>query len=119
MNSFILGRLININKTPTELNKATCKPRFLFKKRIKFKGLTLEENIKIKEVNTKFQNRLKRQNSCFDLDKWKNDYKQAQHYKKNICCFPSIDFRKTFQSYFDKQNDRFKTNFISNNLKKE
>ena len=54
---------------------------------------------------------------CFDLDKWKNDYKQAQHYKKNICCFPSIDFRKTYQSYFDKQNDRFKNNFISNNLK--
>jgi hypothetical protein len=27
MNSFILGRLININKTPTELNKATCKPQ--------------------------------------------------------------------------------------------
>ena len=116
MNSFILERLVNINKSPTELNKEMCKPRFHLKKKIKFKGLTLEENNKLKEENIKFQNRIRRQNSYFDLDKWKNDYKQAQYYKKNICCFPSIDFRKTY-SYFDKQNERFKTNYISNNLK--
>ena len=119
MNSLIIGRLININKTPTDLNRKTCKPIFLFKKKIKFNGFTKEEHTQLKQENNKFQKRLKRQNSCFNLDKWKKDYKRAQHYKKNICCFPSIDFRKTFQSYFDKQNDRFKTNFISNNLKKE
>ena len=118
MNSLILERLININRTPTSLNKETCKPMFSLKKNIKIKGLTIEENMKIKDVNSKFQNRLKRQNSCFNLDKWKNDYKQAQHYKKNICCFPSIDFRKTFQRYLDKENERFKGNFASSNLKK-
>ena len=116
-NTLILERLIYINKTPTPLNKEKCKPTFNFKKRKKIKGLTIEQYTIIKDNNINFKNRLKRQGSFFNLDKWKNDYKQAQHYKKNICSFPSIDFRKTFQSYFDKEIDKFKANFASNNLR--
>ena len=80
---------------------------FKLKKRIKTKGLTLEQ----KEENIFFKNKLKRQTSYFNVDKWKDEYKKAQNYKKNICSFPSIDFRKTFQNYFDKENGKFKNNF--------
>ena len=107
INTLIFSRLFLINRTPTPLNKKTCKPLFKFKKKLKYKGLTLEQ----KEENIFFKNKLKRQTSYFNLDKWKDEYKKAQKYKKNICCFPSIDFRKTFQNYFDKENDRFKTYF--------
>ncbi len=116
-NTLILSRLIVINRTPTSLNKETCKPMlFKLKKRMKNRGLTIEQNLQIKEGNIYFKNKLKRQSSCFNLDKWENDYIQAQYYKKNICSFPSIDFRKTFQNYLDKENDKFKSNYISNNL---
>ena len=108
--------MIFINQTPTALNKETCKPSFKFKKRIRNKGLTLEQSPIIKEGNEFFKKKLKRQTSCFNLDEWRNEYKRAQKYKKNICCFPSIDFRKTFQNYFDKENEKFKSNFVSNNL---
>ena len=114
MNTIILSRLILINKTPTPLNKETCKPSFKLKKRKKIKGLTLEQNMKIKEGNIFFKKKLRRQTSFFSFDKWDNEYKKAQKYKKNICCFPSIDFRKTFQNYLDKENDKFKSNYMSN-----
>ena len=97
INTLIFSRLFLINKAPTPLNQKTCKPLFRLKKKIKCKGLTLEQ----KEENMAFKNKLKRQTSIFNLDKWKDDYKMAQKYKKNICSFPSIDFRKTFQNYFD------------------
>ena len=111
-NTLILSRLIFINKTPTALNKETCKPIFNHKiKSNKKRGLTIEQNLQLKEGNIYFRKKLSRQTSCFNLDQWKDDYKRAQHYKKNICSFPSIDFRKTFQNYFDKESDRFKSNF--------
>ena len=109
MNALILTRLFLINRTPTPLNKKACTPMFKFKKRIKTKGLTLEQ----KEENIIYKNKLKRQTSYFNINKWNNDYKKAQNYKKNICSFPSIDFRKTFQNYFDKENSKFKNNFQS------
>ena len=117
LNTLILSRLILINKTPTPLNKETCKPIFNSRNKIqKTRGLTLEENTRIKEGNILFKRKLKRQSSCFNLDKWKSDYQRAQKYKKNICSFPSIDFGKTFQNYFDKENERFRPNFLSNKI---
>ena len=116
-NTLILERLIYINKKPTPLNKEKCKPAFNFIKRKKIKGLTIEQYTIIKDNNINFKNRLKRQHSFFNLDKWKNDYKQAQNYKKNICSFPSIDFRKTLQNYFDKESDKLRANFASTNLR--
>ena len=116
-NTLILSRLIFINKTPTALNKETCKPSFKYKSKYKkVRGLTVEEDSKIKQGNIVFKKKLRRQSSCFNLNKWKDDYKRAQNYKKNICSFPSIDFRKTFQSYFDKERGRFKSNYLSNKI---
>ena len=111
MNTLILNRLLNINKTPTPLNKETCKPTFKFKNKFRKKGLFLEQNLKIKEENIIFRKQLKRQTSHFNLSKWKNEYKKALYYKKNICSFPSIDFRKTYQNYYDKETEKFKKNF--------
>ena len=51
-NTLILSRLIVINRTPTSLNKETCKPMlFKLKKRMKNRGLTIEQNLQIKEGN--------------------------------------------------------------------
>ena len=111
VNTLILNRLININRTPTPLNKETCKPAFNFKTKFRRKGLILEQNTKIREGNILFKKLIKRQTSHFNLNKWKDEYKRAQNYKKNICSFPSIDFRKTYQNYFDKENEKFKSNF--------
>ena len=111
VNTLILNRLININRTPTPLNKETCKPAFNFKTKFRRKGLILEQNTKIREGNILFKKLIKRQTSQFNLNKQKDEYKRAQNYKKNICSFPSIDFRKTYQNYFDKENEKFKSNF--------
>ena len=48
VNTLILNRLININRTPTPLNKETCKPAFNFKTKFRRKGLILEQNTKIR-----------------------------------------------------------------------
>ena len=55
-NTLILSRLIFINKTPTALNKETCKPTFNYKNKTKKKrGLTLEQILQLKEGNDYFK----------------------------------------------------------------
>ena len=69
VNTLILNRLININRTPTPLNKETCKPAFNFKTKFRGKGLILEQNTKIREGNILFKKLIKRQTSQFNLNK--------------------------------------------------
>ena len=98
-------KLETIQKTPTLLSFGKCKPMFEFKEKIKDGGLTREQRLQIEAGNKYYKGKLSRQGSYYSLDKWKKDFEQSQHFKKNICEFPSIDFYKTRQNCFRKGFD--------------
>ena len=98
-------KLETIQKTPTLLSFGKCKPMFEFKEKIKDGGLTREQRLQIEAGNKYYKGKLRRQGSYYSLDKWKKDFEQSQHFKKNICEFPSIDFYKTRQNCFRKGFD--------------
>jgi hypothetical protein len=59
---------------------------------------------KISQENQYLLKRLNDRNSFYDIKMWEKDYDKSQKYKKNICVFPSIDFRKTSTNEFKLRN---------------
>jgi hypothetical protein len=95
-------KLETINKTPTFLSYRKCKPSFEFKDKIKDGGLTREQRLQIEAGNKYYKGKLSRQGSYYSLSKWKKDFELSQHFKKNICEFPCIDFYKIRRDLEDK-----------------
>ena len=91
----IFKKLDRINKSPNKELIAKYKPVFEFKQKGKNGGLTREQRLEINAGNKYFFRKLNRQSSCYSLNKLNRDFEQSQSFKKNICEFPCIDFRKT------------------------
>lgn len=64
-----------------------------------------ERQLEILNTNKYFYNKIRQQNSVYDLDKWERDFKKSQYYKKNICFFPTIDFHKLDQRNIEKEKN--------------
>ena len=97
-------KLETIHKKPTVLSCEKCKPSFEFKDKIKDGGLTREQRLQIKAGNKYYKGKLSKQGYYYSLNKWKKDFELSQHFKKNICEFPCIDFSKTRIESYDKGN---------------
>ena len=72
-----------------------CKPTFEYKQKDRYGGLTREQRLEINADNKYFFRKIKKQSSCYSFSQWNRDFEQSQSFKKNICEFPSIDFRKS------------------------
>jgi hypothetical protein len=94
VNHLIFKKLDDINKKPNKELIAKCKPAFEFKQKERNGGLTREQRLEINADNKYFFRKIKRQASCYSLSQWNRDFEQSQSFKKNICEFPCIDFRK-------------------------
>ena len=90
----IFKKLDRINKSPNKELIAKRKPVFEFKQKGKNGGLTREQRLEINADNIYFFRKLHRQSSCYSLNQWNRDFERSQSFKKNICEFPCIDFRK-------------------------
>ena len=95
----MFNKLDRIQKTPTSEVLKKLKPLFEFKTKTKDGGLTREQKLEIKAVNKYYKNKLKRQSSFYSLGQWNKEFEQSQHFKRNICEFPCIDFHKTKRSF--------------------
>ena len=62
-----------------------------------------ERQFEISKTNKYFFNKIRHQNSVYDLHKWERDFQRSQYYKKSICTYPSIDFHKTNQRLMEKE----------------
>ena len=91
----IFKKLDRINKSPNKELIAKRRPVFEFKQKGKNGGLTREQRLEINADNIYFFRKLHRQSSCYSLNQWNRDFEQSQSFKKNICEFPCIDFRKS------------------------
>lgn len=66
------------------------------------------EILKIAQDNQSLLKRLNDRQSFYDTKSWEKDYEKSQIYKKNICIFPSINFRKTKDSFYSSSSqDRY------------
>ena len=90
----IFKKLDRINKSPNKELNAKCKP-FEFKQKERNGGLTREQRLEINAGNKYFFRKLNRQSSCYSFNQYNRDFEQSQSFKKNICEFPCIDFRKS------------------------
>ena len=99
VNKLMFNKLDRIQKTPTSEALKKWKPLFEFKSKIKDGGLTREQRLEIKAVNKYYKNKLKRQSSFYSLGQWNKEFEQSQHFKRNICEFPCIDFHRTKGSF--------------------
>ena len=70
------------------------KPKFVLKKDI-YSQAKKYDYFKISQENQYLMKRLNDRNSFYDTKTWERDYDKSQNYKKNICAFPPIDFKKT------------------------
>ena len=95
----MFNKLDRIQKTPNSDALKKWKPMFEFKMKTRDGGLTREQKLEIKAVNKYYKNKLKRQSSFYSLGQWNKEFEQSQHFKKNICEFPCIDFLKTKKSF--------------------
>jgi len=91
----IFKKLDKINKIPYKTLNSKCKPAFEFKPKDRNGGLTREQKLEINADNKYFFRKLNRQSSCYNFNQWNRDFEQSQCFKKNICEFPCIDFRKS------------------------
>ena len=87
-------KLNKIHQTPTSKGVKKLLPNFEFKKNKGIWGIDREKKLEILKVNKYLKNKINKQNSFYNLNKFNKDYKQAQTFKKNICEFPSINFNK-------------------------
>ena len=110
----MFSKLDRIHKKPNDeiLNKT--KPAFEFKKKLKDGGLTKEQKSEIKAMNNYFYKKLNKQTSCYNLEKLNKEFEQSQYFKKNICEFPYIDFRKTKQNYMETKLSNYDNIIIKN-----
>jgi hypothetical protein len=75
------------------------KPKCVLKKDI-YSQAKKYDFIKITQENQYLLKRLNDRNSFYDTNTWEKDYDKSRKYKKNLCVFPSIDFRKTNSNDF-------------------
>lgn len=88
-------KLDYIRNNPTPISIKRIKPLFEFKNKIQDGGLTREQKLELIAGNKYLKNKINRQSSFYSLKRWINDFGKTQHFKRNICEFPSIDFFKT------------------------
>ena len=104
-------KLNKIHQTPTSKGVKKLLPNFEFKKNKGIWGIDREKKLEILKVNKYLKNKINKQNSFYNLNKFNKDYKQAQNFKKNICEFPSVNFNKIknySSTYSNNRNDNGK-----------
>lgn len=79
------------------------KPKYKLKKDT-YSQTKKYDYFKITQENQYLLKRLYDKNSFYDVKSWEKDYDKSQKYKKNLCVFPSIDFRKTKTNNFELGN---------------
>ena len=114
----MFSKLDTIHKKPNNEIIKKLKPEFEFNQKFKDGGLTKEQKAEIKTMNNFYYKKLKKQSSCYNLDKLNKEYEQNQYYKKNICEFPCIDFHKRKQILLDRKSTKYENSIIkiSNNI---
>jgi hypothetical protein len=85
-----------------------------------FYGNKKNEILKVAQDNLFMLKRLSEKSSCYNVDKWNQDYEASQYYKRNHCLHPPIDFNKTqkqissFRKYgFNRKKFFSKTHYAS------
>jgi len=66
------------------------------------------ESFQIKLNNKRYFQNLKKKFSLYSLKQFNKDYERSQYFKKNICEFPSINFKKPSPSPVDKKISEIK-----------
>ena len=91
-------KLDYIRNNPTPISIKRIKPLFEFKNKMQDGGLTREQKLELIAGNKYLKNKLSKQSSLYSLKKWVDDFGKTQHFKRNICEFPSIDFYHTHKN---------------------
>jgi len=92
------------------------KPKCVLKKDI-FSQSKKYDYIKITQENQYLLKRLNDRNSFYDTNTWEKDYDKSRKYKKILCVFPSIDFRKTNSNDFKLGNYSNRNKSLYNRIK--
>ena len=94
-------------------------------KKISYRGFTKEQKYEIQKTNKYFFHRLEKTTSCLNSQKWEKDFQKSRQFKKNICEFPNLNFRKTMQielerqkSFNEKKYSNTAINFYNNKFNK-
>ena len=90
-------------------------------KKISYRGFTKEQKYEIQKTNKYFFHKLENTTSCLNSQKWEKDFQRSRQFKKNICAFPNLNFRKTIQielkkekSFNEKKYSNTAINFYNN-----
>ena len=94
-------------------------------KKISYRDFTKEQKYEIHKTNKYFFHRLGKTTSCLNSQKWEKDFQKSRQFKKNICEFPNLNFRKTMQielerqkSFNEKKYSNTAINFYNNKFNK-
>ena len=94
-------------------------------KKISYRDFTKEQKYEIHKTNKYFFHRLEKTTSCLNSQKWEKDFQKSRQFKKNICEFPNLNFRKTMQielerqkSFNEKKYSNTAINFYNNKFNK-
>ena len=109
-------KLNKIHHTPNSKRIKKIFPNIELKKNKGIWGINSEKKREILKVNKYLKNKINSQNSFYNISKFNKDYEQAQHFKKYICEFPSINFNKT-KNYSPtySSNKKFNTSLMNSN----
>ena len=92
------------------------KPKFVLKKDI-YSQAKKYDYFKISQENQYLLKRLNDKDSFYDTRTWEKDYDKSQSYKKNICAFPPIDFKKTKLNELNLKNYPKRNKSLSQRIK--
>ena len=110
-----------IHRSPCSRSANKIIPVFELKKNRGFLSFNKEKKLEILKINKLLKDKINKQNSFYNIDKFNKEYEQSQTFKKNICEFPSINFNKignyspTFYSNRNNYSKKFDSSVISSN----
>jgi hypothetical protein len=113
-NQILVEKIINILSNPITKNSLKKIEPFKLKKEF-FSQNKKWDLLDITQNNQHFSKRLKDKKSIYSSVDLERDYDKNQHYKKNLCVFPSISFQPQIESKNTENStlfDKFKTSKI-------